>query len=215
MDEVTFTLPHPCTISICGPTSSGKSFLAFDIIKRRAELFSEAIQEVTYVYSEYQSQFHELEAADSNVKFTNDLFDIDKIKSGPHLVIIDDLQQDLVSDKSKRELVTNFFLRASHHRSISVVIILQNPFVKGLRDISINSQVTIIYDFARDRSIMSRISAQVCPGKTKFLQEAYQDAVTRSDYGYLVLIFHPRLKKYKYWVRSTLFPSSDTVVYAE
>ena len=111
--------------------------------------------------------------------------------------------------------MTNFFLRASHHRSISVVIILQNPFAKGLRDISINSQVTIIYDFARDRSIISRIGAQVCPGKTKFLQEAYQDAVTRSDWGYIVLIFHPQLKKDKYWVRSTLFPSPDTVVYAE
>ena len=94
MDEVTFTLPHPCTISIYGSTGVGKSYLAFDIIKRRDELFSESIRDVTYCFSEFQTKFHELEAADENVKFTNDLLEIDKIKNGPHLVILDDLQMD-------------------------------------------------------------------------------------------------------------------------
>ena len=215
MDDMTFTLPHPCTISLCGPTGVGKTFLAFDIIKRRIELFSEPINSVTYVYSEFQPKFYELEASDSNVRFTNDVYEIDKIKSGPHLVILDDLQQDLVSDKQKRELVTNFFLRASHHRSISVVLLVQNPFAKGLRDVNLNTQCLILYDYLRDRSVMSHISRQICPGQTKFLQEAYIDAVIRSDFGYLVLTFHPQLKKYKYWVRSSLFPSPETVVYAE
>ena len=102
MDDISFTLPHPCTVTLCGPTGVGKTFLAFDMIKRRKELFSEPIEKVTYVYTEFQPKFFELEASDSNVQFTNDLYDIDKIKSGPHLVILDDVQQDLVSDK-KRE----------------------------------------------------------------------------------------------------------------
>ena len=215
MDDINFVLPHPSSIICAGPSSSGKSHLAFEIIKRRNELFSEPIEQVTYVYGEFQPKFYELSSSEDNIKFTNDLFEIDEIKSGPHLLILDDLQQDLVSDKKKRELVTNLFLRGSHHRSISVVLILQNPFVAGLRDVAVNSQVNIIWDFPRDRSIMTNYAKQVAPGKVRFLQQAYEDAVSRSDYGYLVLLFHPQLKKDKYWVRSSLFPTSDTVAYAE
>jgi len=215
MEDITFTLPHPCLMSLCGPTAAGKSTVAFEIIRRRKELFAEPIEKVTYVYTEYQPKFSELEASDRNIRFTKDLNEIDQIKSGPHLVILDDLQQELTTDKKMRELVTQFFLRKSHHRGISCCLLLQNPFAKNLRDINLNSQVMLIWDYARDRSVMSHIAKQICPGQTKFLQQAYEDAVTRSEFGYLVLIFHPRLKKYKYWVRSSLFPSSDTVVYAE
>ena len=215
MDDISFILPHPSSIILAGPSSLGKSHLAFDIVKRRNELFSEPIEKVTYVYGEFQPQFYDLQSSDSNVKLTDDLFEIDQIKFGPHLIILDDIQTDLTTDKKKRELVTNVFVRGSHHRSISVVLILQNPFAAGLRDVAINSQVNCIWDFPRDRSIMSNYARQVCPGKTRFLQEAYNDAVSRSDYGYLVLLFHPQLKKDKYWVRSSLFPSSDTVAYAE
>ena len=212
MEDITFTLPHPCTININGSTGVGKTFLTFDIIKKRKELFSEPIDAVTYVYSEFQPKFYEL---GDDVTFTNDLYDIAKIQNGPHLIILDDIQVDLASDKQKREFVTNLFLRGSHHRSISVILICQNPFTKGLRDINLNTQCLILYDYVRDRSVMSHIARQVCPGKSKFLQDAYIDAVTRSEYGYLVMTFHPQLKKFKYWVKNSLFLTPETVVYAE
>ena len=78
-----------------------------------------------------------------------------------------------------------------------MVLLVQNPFEKGLRDVNLNTQCLILYDYLRDRSIMSHIARQICPGKTKFLQEAYVDAVIRSEFGYLVLTFHPQLRKYK------------------
>jgi len=213
MELLDFSIPHPSTISIIAPTGSGKSHLALEIIRRRKEVFSENIENVTFVYSEMQPSFYDLQATDPNVRFTDSLEDIEQIH-GPHLVVVDD-QQDTFSDKAKRDLITRFFIKLSHHRGISVILILQNAFVKALRDVNLNSQFLILFDFPRDRSTIKLIARQVCPGQTGFLSQAYNHAVANKEYGYLCMDFHPAHKKYKYWVRSNVFPSSDCVVYSE
>ena len=91
MEEVDFTIPHPCNIIIAGATGSGKTFLTLELINRRWEAFSEPLQKVVYVYREFQDAFIDLQTKDSNVRFTNDLLEIENL-TGPLLLIIDDFQ---------------------------------------------------------------------------------------------------------------------------
>jgi len=212
MEAINFHVPHPGTMCICGVTGSGKTRLVLEIIKRRKELFSVPIDKVLYIYSDFQPIFADLQ--DVEVTFSNSLVDIEGIIAGPHLVVIDD-HMDTIEKGPHNELIKRFFIKHSHHRNISVVLILQNPFAKGLRDINLNTQTLILFDNPRDKSVINYIARQICPGRTKFLSDAYQRAVSTREFGYLVMDLHPQNRKYKYWVRSDLFPSSTCEVYAE
>ena len=63
---------------------------------------------------------------------------IEKISIDTHsLIIVDDLQKSALNS----EFITNLFRRKSHHRNISVFLILQNLFHQGkyFCDISLNT----------------------------------------------------------------------------
>ena len=53
-DELSLKLRHPSTISISGPTFSGKSSLVCRLIKERDNVFDKIIDTVIYVYKEEQ-----------------------------------------------------------------------------------------------------------------------------------------------------------------
>jgi len=98
------------------------------------------------------------------------------------LVIIDDMMRE--SDES----VVDLFTKHSHHLSASVIFICQNIFHKGKgqRDISLNSHLIVSYKSPRDRTQISSLARQICPGNTAYINEAFEDA-TKKPYGYLLL----------------------------
>jgi len=144
--------------------------------------------------------------------FTNELTQLEDLCSDPCLVIIDD-QMDVISKGKANDLVTRFFIKHSHHRGASVVLILQNAFKSGLREINLNTQYLVMFDQPRDRSTITSLARQICPGESKFLQDAYQKAVANKDYGYLFMDLHPRNKKCKYWLRSSVYPDENCEVF--
>jgi hypothetical protein len=120
---------------------------------------------------------------------------------------------DIVSKGANYELINRFFIKTSHHKNISVIIILQNAFKKELREVNINSQYLIVFDSPRDRSTIQRLASQICPGQIKYLQDAYIKAVTLRKHGYLCMDLHPRSNNKLFWARSHLFPDNDCEVY--
>jgi len=200
-------------MSIVGPTGSGKTFFVADLIRKRQEIISTPIEKVIYVYSDFQPIFYKLQAEDPNILFTNRIQDIEELTTDPCLIILDD-QMDTLGRGKDNDLVTRFFIKHSHHRGASVALILQNAFKPGLREININTQYLVMYDQPRDRSTIRTLARQICPGQAQFLQDAYQKAVQDRDYGYLFIDLHPRNKKYKYWLRSHVFPIEECEVYS-
>ena len=212
MDLINFQIPTPANVVLAGSTGSGKTHLTLEIIRRRSELFAENLDKVVYIYPEFQATFHQLQATDPNVRFTQDLKELETLY-GPCLLVVDD-QQDVLGRGENNDLIKRMFIKNSHHRLITCLLILQNPFVRGLRDVNLNTQVHIQFDSPRDRSVIQSISRQVCPGRTKLLVDAYNAAVSTRVYSYLVIDLHPKNKAYKYWLRSHLFPCEDCEVFA-
>ena len=209
MDAYTFQIKHPCTTIISGPSGSGKTFLIAKILKRRRELFDTPLERVIYIYTHYQEIFHELQANDPGIIFTSNIEDMENLAERNTLIICDDIMDTMKRGSRAHELVTQFFVRSSHHLGCSVFLVLQNFFHPGVREISIQSHFLIMFDQPRDRSNFGIISRQILPGQSRFLMEAYKRACEQREHGYLAIDLSPRNKSCPFWVRSSLFPDDE------
>ena len=176
-----------------------------ELIRRRDEVFSEKIKNVIYVYSEYQKPFDDVK----DVLFTNSLEEMEKSAKPKSLIIFDDLQSDFIGKQNT--VISDWFTKLSHHRDISVLLILQNAFEKKLRTVAINTQYLFFFNLIRDQSTIVQIAKQFCPGKSKYLLDAYKRA-TSKRFGYLMFNFHP-LGDSVFRVRSCLYPTPDCELY--
>ena len=209
-----FKLHSPFTMEVVGGTGSGKTHLVAQIIKNRRTIINKYMDKVIYVYCDHQPIFEELELEDpENITFTNNIKDIDNLTTPNSLCKIDD-QMDLIKKGGNLELVERFFLKHAHHKDVSIILILQNAFRPGLRDININTQYLIYFDAPRDRSSFMNVAKQILPGQTQALVSAYNKACKCSEYAYLFLTLHPKDKRVKYWMRNDVFPSDTCEVYA-
>jgi hypothetical protein len=106
--------------------------------------------------------------------------------SEPTLLILDDLMQEACEDKR----VSDLFTKGSHHKDLSVIMLVQNMFHQGkfMRTISLNAHYMVLFKNPRDAGQIRHLSAQLFPGNVQFLAGAYKQATSR-PFGYLLLDF--------------------------
>jgi len=180
-----------------------------ELIKRREEIISEKLDTLIYVYHHHQPAFDELKQIVPDMKFTTNMFDIDSLKFGKTLVIVDD-KMDELSNKNEQKYITNYYIKGSHHESISFITLLQNAFEPGLRKISLNSHYKVFFEQPSDYDTIRLIGRRQYPKYPQFIPDAY-DKATKKNYGYLFIFMHPAQNK-KFRVRSSIFPE-DCEVY--
>ena len=205
----TISFKSPCTGLICGPTGCGKSQLVFNMLKDLDILFDKKVEKIYYFYSVWQNLFDKCNL--QNITFINKKPDekfIKEIANGDHCVlIIDDFQMSALKD----EFIANLFTRESHHRNLSVFIILQNLFHQGKysRDISLNAQYFILFRNPRDKYQIKVLGKQL--GLNNKLEEAYNLA-TIEPFSYLLIDLSPQCEV-DYMLRSHILPEDYTVIY--
>ena len=125
------------------------------------------------------------------------------------LVIVD----DLMSETNDR--VTKLFTKGSHHRSLSVMYIVQNLFGKNKeqRTISLNSHYSVVFKNPRDASQVTHLAKQMYPGKTMYLQEAFKEA-TSIPHGYLLIDLRQETPDHLR-LRTRVFPDQSQVAYVQ
>ena len=206
-------LKHPFTCVVAGPTGSGKTQFVRELLAPRGEdVIIPSPEHVLWCYGEYQDVYHHLASVAPHVNFVEGFPDdllssLDRTKR--NLVVID----DLMSETGNNKKVTELFTKGSHHRNLSVILILQNLFYQGkeMRTISLNSHYMVLFKNPRDASQISHLAKQMYPGNTKFLVEAYRDA-TAAPYGYLLLDLKPDTSE-EMRLKTNIFPHEYTTVY--
>jgi len=156
-----FQLKHPALMTIVGPTCSGKSTFTIELIRKRNEIFDKPIDKVIYVYTEHQNIFDELQSEDKDIVFTKNLEEVENILGQNSLIIFDDL---MVTFSKNTEYIEDWFVRKAHHRSCSVVCILQNLNPKNMRNVTLNTIYLVYFKQPRDTSVLSLLDRQISTG---------------------------------------------------
>ena len=198
------------TMQICGATSSGKSVFTKKLIENADVMINPPPDKILYCYGEWQTMFSEM----SNVEFFRGINE-DIIKrenlTGHTLLILDDLADEIDS-----KLLERIFTKISHHRSLSVILLIHSLFYPGLKNmrlISLNTHYLVIFKTARDQNSIATIARQMFGKRYKYMIDAYNDA-TSENYGYLIVDSKsstPDLIR----LRTKVFPGETTVAYIQ
>lgn len=185
----TFRFKHPFGARIIGPTQAGKSHFIIKLLKNVHQYIYPPPTRIYWAYGERNEKQMRLiqTCTQLPVQFIEGLPDADEITDTENnLLILDDLMMAAANSAS----VSNLFTRASHHRNMSVIIILQNLFHQGksMRDISLNAKYTVLFKNPRDKGQIQILGRQIFPDHPNFLVSAYEQATSR-PYGYLILDF--------------------------
>jgi len=206
------SLKAPFAMVISGMSQSGKSTLTGEILKRRNEIINTTgeglINKITYCYSEYQpSFFSKLKSDVPEIKFYKGL--PEEYSDGsdtPSIIVLD----DLMNEASKSDDAIAAFTRTSHHRNVSLIILVQNFFHKSLRSITSTCHYIIIMKNPRDSAALNYLGRQMNRGKKNdVLEEAYKDCM-KKRYGY-VFIDCSQHQNDKYRIRDNIFPENCIV----
>lgn len=170
---------------VSGPTGSGKTFWLKKLIKQRKQICYPPPEEIFYYYGEYQPLFDQLD----DVKFIKGLPHAEFPSSNTRKWIIID---DLMTDASQSSKISDLFTKGSHHRNLSVILIVQNFFVRGKeqRNITLNAQYIVLFKNPRDKSLATSIARQMYPNRTRWFQKIFEDA-TSKPYSYLLIDLKP------------------------
>lgn len=177
-----FQFKHPFTCLISGPTQSGKTHFTFNLLENLHHLVKPTPTRVIWCYGEYQEKLQDLPDFVTLSEGLDELQNLDRKER--NLVILD----DLMDEAGNMQEVSQLFTKGSHHRNLSVIMIVQNLFHQGkiMRTVSLNAHYLILFKNPRDAGQIRCLANQLFPEKGKFLTDAYKQA-TSKPHGYLLL----------------------------
>ena len=207
-------LQHPFTCCCAGMTGCGKTRWVQKLLIGGDNTIYRPPENIVWLYGEFQPAYFELSKDLPHLKFIKGFpEDLDTLidTSKRNLIIIDDLMSEIGNDKR----LTALFTKGSHHKNLSIILILQNLFhqSKEMRTISLNSHYLVIFRNPRDKSQIIHLAKQMYPGNVKFLQQSYNDA-TSKPYGYLLIDLKPETPE-EIRLRTSIFPGETTLVYVQ
>lgn len=211
MDGARLKFCHPATFLICGPTSCGKSTWVFNLLKNVQTMFNPVPKKIVYCYGEWQSGYDDLKKYLPQIEFFQGLIDVNTFDSNEdNLLCLD----DLMSEAGSSQDIANMYTRGSHHRNLSVLLLVQNLFANGKysRTISLNSHYIVLFKSPRDASQITVLASQMYPGRTHILKSAYAQATTKA-HGYLLLDLKQNTSDHLRLRTSVLPNESSMIVY--
>jgi len=208
-DEVTLKFRHPNLLIIHGKSMSGKSVLVREMLDKREKILDKPLDKIIYVYTEYQVEFDEMKKNIPNIEFTKDITCIDNMLGKQSLLILDDKLLDFETKDNR--FISEYFIKKSHHKNVSVWALFQNLYGKNMRLCSLNQTYLITFDSPRDQSVFVTLNKQVATGHPKFLLSV-AERVFSEPFKYIVFDFSPQANR-KFRIRNTIDFQSHTEFY--
>ncbi|KAK6189087.1 hypothetical protein SNE40_002192 [Patella caerulea] len=198
------TFKHPFTMLVSGPTGVGKTVFVQKFLQ--APLFDVPPQRIVWAYGEWQESYDRFPY--TYVKGLTDIDDVMSQVKGPQVLVVDDLMGE------DTEILQKWFTKKSHHHDTSVIYIVQNLFDKQQRTISLNAHYLVLFKNPRDASQIGVLARQMYPSRSKYMQEAYEDA-TSTPRSYLLVDLKPDTPE-ALRLRSNILPQEEPpIVYVQ
>ena len=185
--EEDFIWKNPFTLTLAGPTQSGKSTFIHNMIKTAGKKYSEKPGKFYLFYSIWQPIYEKMAKLNCDIEFfpgmPNSDFIHDTVEQGRNdTLVFDDLASNL--GKSTVEL----FNVLSHHMGCNVCFIVHNLFERApfFREISLNSKYICIMKNPRDSSSIFHFARQFSPENPRRVVEIFRYA-TKKPQSYLMI----------------------------
>ncbi len=200
---------------IAAQSGSGKSTFIKNLLLNKDVMWeTDPPRKIRYYYGIWTKMYEELQKQLPNIEFIENLPSVQEVMdfTDPDVhsaIILDDLMS--VADS---EVVELLFSRISHHRTCSVVLVLQNLFNQGrrMRTIQLNSKYVVILRSPRDVTQLRVLGMQLFPKTPLAIQEAYEDVMEHQQYGHLVIDMSSQCDNDKR-IRTQVLPGQDTHCY--
>jgi len=177
------------------------------IILNVDEMIEPPPHKIVWYYAEYQPQLEK--ELGHMVHFREGVPDLDEFDGVvPTLIILDDLMAQTGSETAK------LFTQVSHHRNLSVWLLMQNFFHRGknTRNTSLNAQYTIFFKNPRDKLQIKNLARQAMDTDSPAMVEAFK-AATQNPHGYLLVDMKQETPEH-YRMRTNIFPGEDFRIFA-
>jgi len=187
LSSTPITFQHPFTMTISGPTSSGKTYFVRKMLE--SELIAPLPDRIVYLYKRWQPLYDTMKETVPNIEFVqgipqdidrDDFFDVNK----RNMVILDDMMTAAAGDAK----IADLFTEGSHHRSLDVVNLTQNLFPYGKSAVSQrrNTQYMIVFKSPMSKDQIRTLGSFMYPRQLNEFLQIYNQA-TETPYGYLVI----------------------------
>ena len=195
-----FHIENSVSVLISGPSNCGKTFFVSKFFKNCDRLMKSPPKRIVWCYSIWQKAYDEIEA-----EFVQGVPDLDYFDRRPTILGLDDLMYEKV------DVVTKYFTRGSHHLNLTVFYLVQNLFFRGIRTISLNSQIVVLFKNPRDTGQLSFFARQSFYKHVKEIETIFADS-TRAPHGYLLFDFRSETPD-QLRIRTGIFPEDQQFVY--
>lgn len=195
---------HPFTAILSAPSCSGKSTLAYNIIKHSDSLVSVPFDVVLVLFRTWQPLYDQMRRElPIPVHFFEHAFPgpLKDLVAGFQAPVI--LIDDGLCPANRRD-VEDLFTRESHHLGTSVILLTQSLFdakQPTLRLCHRNTKILIVFGCPRDQGSLRTLVFQMHPDKRKanLLLSTMED-ILKEPYRYIMMDFQPTcpaIQRYK------------------
>ena len=169
------------TITISGPSQSGKSTLVEKIVKSKDFIFTEPIKTVQWFCAFIPKE------RIPNVEYSISIPTSHDIKSNS-LVIIDDYMSEVANSSE----FTNLLTKGVHHLPFTLIYITQNIFQKGSdsKTRRLNTNYLILFKNPHDKLQIDYLGRQMFPRDKDFLASVFDHVTVTEPYSYILIDCH-------------------------
>ncbi len=151
---------------------------------------SDPPKRILYFYGIWSPLYQELQKKLDHITFIEGLPTLDQVMTftdpNTHTAIILDDVMNIAKDS---EVVELLYTRISHHRSCTVMLVLQNLYNQGrkMKAIQLNTKYIVIFRSPRDVMQLRILGMQLYPSRPSAVVEAYTDAIKEHQFAHLVI----------------------------
>ena len=190
-----FKFNHMFSMLVVGPSQFGKTYFVEQLLTNNCVKYpSKKHRRIYWFYNQWQSRYATLKSKlGDEIVFTQGLPDMseDLSEINPkfnNMLVFD----DLMSSAIESSLLSSLFTQG-RHRNVSVILLLQNMFMKGTFNtyISRSAQYMVLFRSPSDRKQIDIIAERIFAKDRSNFMDAYVKE-TEKPYGYLLVDNQPK-----------------------
>ena len=213
--ETRVTFKHPFTMIVAAPTGFGKTVYVYNLLQRANQTIEPPPERIIICYSHWQPSYNDMQDSIPNIEFMRGIpsnLEQDSFldTSKRNLIIFDDLMSDIGKDNR----MTDLFTKGSHHRNLSVIVLMQNFYEPRTVTMRRNCQYLILGNMPMDLQTIKTMSQRMFPDKPKYMMDVYKEA-TSKPYGFLVIDLKPTTPDHERLRTNTTSPQKPAKFSAE